>query len=85
MTSFFCTCAVGEDELRHSLGLATCTTGKGKVALDPNTRAIEVFMCSVVSAITIINNVTQSTCLSCIHALSGAHIGGRLSCLMGVG
>jgi hypothetical protein len=40
---------VGEDELRHSLGLATCTTGKGKVALDPNTRAIEVFMCSVVS------------------------------------
>jgi hypothetical protein len=41
--------AVGEDELRHSLGLATHTTGKGKIALDPNTRAIEVFMCSVVS------------------------------------
>lgn len=39
--------AVGEDELRHSLGLATQTTGKGKVALDPNTRPIEVFMCSV--------------------------------------
>jgi GTP-binding protein SAR1 len=39
--------AVGEDELRHSLGLATQTTGKGKVVLDPNTRPIEVFMCSV--------------------------------------
>eukprot|EP00882_Tetradesmus_deserticola_P001156 GHRQ01001251.1.p1 GENE.GHRQ01001251.1~~GHRQ01001251.1.p1 ORF type:complete len:193 (+),score=67.48 GHRQ01001251.1:190-768(+) len=39
--------AVGEDELRHSLGLAAHTTGKGKVALDANTRAIEVFMCSV--------------------------------------
>lgn len=35
--------------MRHSLGLATCTTGKGKVALDPNTRPIEVYMCSVVS------------------------------------
>lgn len=43
-------CAVGEDDLRHSLGLATCTTGKGKVQLDANTRALEVFMCSVVSA-----------------------------------
>lgn len=41
--------AVAEDELRHSLGLSSHTTGKGKVALDPNTRAIEVFMCSVVS------------------------------------
>lgn len=39
--------AVGEEELRHSLGLAAHTTGKGKVALDPNTRAIEVYMCSV--------------------------------------
>eukprot|EP00878_Enallax_costatus_P001025 GHUV01001159.1.p1 GENE.GHUV01001159.1~~GHUV01001159.1.p1 ORF type:complete len:193 (+),score=40.48 GHUV01001159.1:149-727(+) len=39
--------AVGEDELRHSLGLATQTTGKGKVALDANTRPIEVYMCSV--------------------------------------
>eukprot|EP00882_Tetradesmus_deserticola_P031040 GHRQ01035083.1.p1 GENE.GHRQ01035083.1~~GHRQ01035083.1.p1 ORF type:complete len:144 (-),score=29.68 GHRQ01035083.1:322-753(-) len=44
-----CGAAVGEDELRHSLGLAAHTTGKGKVALDANTRAIEVFMCSVVS------------------------------------
>jgi hypothetical protein len=44
-----CIIAVGEDELRHSLGLAAHTTGKGKVALDPNTRPIEVFMCSVVS------------------------------------
>lgn len=41
--------AVSEDELRHSLGLAGYTTGKGKPALDPNIRAIEVFMCSVVS------------------------------------
>jgi hypothetical protein len=40
--------AVSEDELRHSLGLAGYTTGKGKPALDPNIRAIEVFMCSVV-------------------------------------
>eukprot|EP00879_Flechtneria_rotunda_P000853 GHRR01000979.1.p2 GENE.GHRR01000979.1~~GHRR01000979.1.p2 ORF type:complete len:193 (+),score=54.82 GHRR01000979.1:2632-3210(+) len=39
--------AVGEDDLRHSLGLANLTTGKGKVVLDPNTRPIEVFMCSV--------------------------------------
>jgi|EP00775_Hariotina_reticulata_P004111 GTP-binding protein SAR1 len=39
--------AVGEDELRHSLGLAAHTTGKGKVTLDPNTRPIEVYMCSV--------------------------------------
>lgn len=43
--------AVGEEELRHSLGLAAHTTGKGKVALDPNTRPIEVFMCSVVSSV----------------------------------
>jgi hypothetical protein len=42
-------CTVGEDELRHSLGLAAHTTGKGKVTLDPNTRPIEVYMCSVVS------------------------------------
>lgn len=39
--------AVSEDELRHSLGLAGYTTGKGKPALDPNIRAIEVYMCSV--------------------------------------
>jgi hypothetical protein len=45
-----CGAAVGEEELRHSLGLAAHTTGKGKVALDPNTRPIEVFMCSVVSS-----------------------------------
>lgn len=38
--------AVSEDELRHSLGLAQYTTGKGKVALE-GTRPIEVFMCSV--------------------------------------
>jgi len=41
--------AVSEDELRHSLGLAGYTTGKGKSSLDPNIRAIEVYMCSVVS------------------------------------
>jgi len=39
--------AVAEDELRHSLGLSSHTTGKGKVVLDPNSRPIEVFMCSV--------------------------------------
>lgn len=39
--------AVSEDELRHSLGLSQYTTGKGKTMLDTNTRAIEVFMCSV--------------------------------------
>ncbi|GBF99174.1 hypothetical protein Rsub_11619 [Raphidocelis subcapitata] len=39
--------AVSEDELRHSLGLAGYTTGKGKPALDPSIRPIEVFMCSV--------------------------------------
>jgi GTP-binding protein SAR1 len=43
--------AASEDELRHSLGLANYTTGKGKVNLsDTNIkRPIEVFMCSVVS------------------------------------
>lgn len=40
--------AASEDELRHCLGLANYTTGKGKVTLDPSTRAIEVYMCSVV-------------------------------------
>jgi GTP-binding protein SAR1 len=39
--------AVSEDDLRHSLGLAGYTTGKGKPALDPNIRPIEVYMCSV--------------------------------------
>lgn len=42
--------AASEEELRHSLGLANYTTGKGKVNLsDTNIkRPIEVFMCSVV-------------------------------------
>jgi GTP-binding protein SAR1 len=39
--------AVSEDELRHSLGLAGYTTGKGKAAPDASIRPIEVFMCSV--------------------------------------
>jgi hypothetical protein len=39
---------VSEDELRHGLGLAGYTTGKGKPALDSSLRPIEVFMCSVV-------------------------------------
>ncbi|KAI8465068.1 MAG: sar-type small GTPase [Monoraphidium minutum] len=39
--------AVSEDDLRHSLGLAGYTTGKGKPALDQNIRPIEVYMCSV--------------------------------------
>lgn len=39
--------AVSEDELRHGLGLAGYTTGKGKPALDSSLRPIEVFMCSV--------------------------------------
>ncbi|GBG66027.1 hypothetical protein CBR_g55006 [Chara braunii] len=41
--------AASEDDLRRSLGLSSCTTGKGRVNLqDMNMRAIEVFMCSVV-------------------------------------
>lgn len=45
--------AVSEDELRHSLGLAQFTTGKGAAGsggaarLDSGIRPIEVFMCSV--------------------------------------
>ena len=39
--------AVSEDELRHGLGLAGYTTGKGKPALADNIRPIEVYMCSV--------------------------------------
>ena len=40
---------MSEDELRHSLGLAGYTTGKGKGNPDSNIRPIEVYMCSVVS------------------------------------
>jgi hypothetical protein len=58
-------CAVGEDELRHSLGLAAHTTGKGKVVLDPNTRPIEVFMCSVVSCCGVV--------LCCMRQRHGSH------------
>lgn len=43
---------MSEDELRHSLGLAGYTTGKGKPALADNIRAIEVYMCSVVRTVT---------------------------------
>ncbi|KXS18024.1 ARF/SAR superfamily [Gonapodya prolifera JEL478] len=39
--------AVSEEHLRAALGLFQ-TTGKGKIQLDPNTRPIEMFMCSVV-------------------------------------
>eukprot|EP01134_Creolimax_fragrantissima_P004793 CFRG4793T1 len=39
--------ACSEDDLRLTLGLQGATTGKGKVALN-ETRAIEIFMCSVV-------------------------------------
>ena len=44
--------AASEDELRHALGLASSVTGKGKVDLKdrPDTRPVEIFMCSVVSA-----------------------------------
>ncbi|KAJ3341097.1 COPII coat GTPase [Gonapodya sp. JEL0774] len=38
--------AVSEEHLRAALGLYQ-TTGKGKSQLDPNTRPIEMFMCSV--------------------------------------
>lgn len=44
--------AASEDELRLALGLAGYTTGKGKADLkDSNIRPIEVFMCSVVRAL----------------------------------
>ncbi|KAI8892832.1 small COPII coat GTPase sar1 [Globomyces pollinis-pini] len=39
--------AVSEDDLRAHLGLYHNTSGKGKVALNPDQRPIEVFMCSV--------------------------------------
>ena len=44
--------AASEDELRHALGLASSVTGKGKVDLKdrPDTRPVEIFMCSVVHA-----------------------------------
>jgi GTP-binding protein SAR1 len=44
---------VSEDDLRHALGLAQFTTGKGGAGngggarLDSGIRPIEVFMCSV--------------------------------------
>ena len=41
--------AASEEELRFHLGLANCTTGKGKVNLaGTNVRPLEVFMCSIV-------------------------------------
>ncbi|KAL9253179.1 GTP-binding protein SAR1A-like protein [Drosera capensis] len=41
--------AASEDELRYAVGLASFTTGKGKVNLtDSNLRPLEVFMCSIV-------------------------------------
>lgn len=40
--------AASEEELRYYLGLNNYTTGKGKVNLGENMRAIEVFMCSIV-------------------------------------
>ncbi|KAJ1509133.1 COPII coat GTPase, partial [Coelomomyces lativittatus] len=39
--------AVSEETLRYCLGLHQ-TTGKNKVPLPPNTRPIELFMCSIV-------------------------------------
>ncbi|EPZ31418.1 ARF/SAR superfamily [Rozella allomycis CSF55] len=39
--------AISEEELRYRFNLQM-TTGKGKVALAENIRAIEVFMCSIV-------------------------------------
>lgn len=41
--------AASEEELRYSLGLTNCTTGKGKVNLaGSKVRAVELFMCSIV-------------------------------------
>lgn len=41
--------AASEDELRYHLGLANCTTGKGKIDYsNTNIRPIELFMCSIV-------------------------------------
>ncbi|CAD5168445.1 GTP-binding protein SAR1A-like [Musa acuminata AAA Group] len=41
--------AASEDELRYHLGLAGCTTGKGRVSYTGSSiRPVELFMCSVV-------------------------------------
>ncbi|KAG1347097.1 GTP-binding protein SAR1A [Cocos nucifera] len=41
--------AAPEDELRYHLGLANCTTGKGRIDYsNTNIRPIELFMCSIV-------------------------------------